>query len=148
MRTDVSQPQHRLEHYRAKKEKPNMPRVIHFELSADDPERAVKFYDEVFGWKAQKWEGPQSYWLLTTGDEGQPGIDGGLMKRSDNPLPSSSATNTIDVPSVDEYAEKIKGSGGKVVMPKSALPGIGYLAYCEDTEGNIFGIMEFDPSVK
>lgn len=125
-----------------------MPRVIHFDLTADDPERAVKFYDEVFGWKAQKWDGPQSYWLLTTGAEGQMGIDGGLMKRSDNPLPPSSATNTIDVPSVDEYTEKIKGSGGKVVMPKSALPGIGYLAYCADTEGNIFGIMEMDPSVK
>jgi hypothetical protein len=131
-----------------KKEKANMPRVIHFELSADDPERAVKFYDEVFGWKTQKWDGPQSYWLLTTGEEGQPGINGGLMKRSDNPLPPSSATNTIDVPSVDDYAQKITERGGKVVMPKSALPGIGYLAYCEDTEGNVFGIMQFDSTVK
>ena len=76
-----------------KEEKLIMPRVIHFELSADDPERAVKFYGEVFGWKTQKWDGPQSYWLLATG-EGGPGIDGGLMRRSDNPLPSASATNT------------------------------------------------------
>ena len=125
-----------------------MPRVIHFELCADDPERAVKFYDEVFGWKTQKWDGPQSYWLLETGEEGQPGINGGLMKRSENPLPPSSATNTIDVPSVDDYSQKIAGHGGKVVMPKFAVAGIGYMAYCEDTEGNIFGIMEIDPSAK
>lgn len=125
-----------------------MPRVVHFELSADDPERAVKFYEEVFGWKTQTWDGPQSYWLLTTGEQGQPGINGGLMRRSDNPLPPASATNIIDVPSVDEYSEKITGQGGKVLMPKSAVEGIGYVAYCEDTEGNVFGIMQFDPSAK
>ncbi len=125
-----------------------MPRVVHFELNADDPERALKFYDEVFGWKTQKWDGPQSYWLLETGAEGQPGINGGLMKRSENPLPLSSATNTIDVPSVDDYARKIKERGGKVLMPKGAVQGIGYVAYCEDTEGNVFGIMEFDPSAR
>jgi predicted enzyme related to lactoylglutathione lyase len=124
-----------------------MPRVIHFELSADDPERAVKFYDEVFGWKTQKWDGPQSYWLLMTGEEGQPGINGGLMKRSDNPLPTSTI-NTIDVPSVDDYTQKITEHGGKVVMPKGTVSGIGYIAYCEDTEGNVFGIMQFDSTVK
>jgi len=124
-----------------------MPRVIHFELNADDPERAVKFYQEVFGWNTQKWDGPQSYWLLMTGAEGQPGINGGLMRRSDNPLPTST-TNTIDVPSVDDYAQKIAEQGGKVVVPKGAVPGIGYVAYCEDTEGNVFGIMQFDPSAK
>jgi predicted enzyme related to lactoylglutathione lyase len=124
-----------------------MPRVIHFELSADDPERAVKFYDEVFGWKTQKWDGPQSYWLLATG-EGGLGINGGMMKRSDNPLPSSSAINTIDVPSVDAYTQKITEHGGKVRIPKGSVPGIGYIAYCEDTEGTVFGIMQFDSSAK
>lgn len=125
-----------------------MPRVIHFEISADDPERAVKFYDEVFGWKTQKWDGPQSYWLLTTGEDGQPGINGGLMRRSDNPLPPTSAVNTIDVPSVDDYCRSVWEHGGKVVIPKGAVPGIGYIAYCEDTEGNVFGIMQFDPAAK
>ncbi|HEX8456704.1 MAG TPA: VOC family protein [Pyrinomonadaceae bacterium] len=125
-----------------------MPRVIHFELSADEPERAVKFYEEVFGWQTQKWDGPQSYWLLMTGAEEQPGINGGLMRRSDNPLASHLATNTIDVPSVDEYAEKIAAHGGKVVIPKGTVPGVGYVAYCEDTEGNVFGLMQFDRTVK
>lgn len=133
--------------WKLKKKETNMPRVIHFELSADEPERAVKFYGEVFGWQTQKWDGPQSYWLLMTGDKEQPGIDGGLMKRSDNPLPTATI-NTIDVPSVDDYTQKITEHGGKVVVPKGAVQGIGYVAYCEDTEGNVFGIMQFDPSAK
>ena len=61
-----------------------MPRVVHFDISVDDPERAIKFYTEVFGWKVQKWEGPMDYWLITTGDPGEPGIDGGLAKRRDH----------------------------------------------------------------
>ena len=60
-----------------------MPRVVHFEIHADDPERAVNFYQDVFGWQIVKWEGPQDYWLITTGPDDEPGINGGLMKRSD-----------------------------------------------------------------
>jgi predicted enzyme related to lactoylglutathione lyase len=118
-----------------------MARVVHFEIAADEPQRAIDFYAKVFDWKIQKWEGPQDYWLLMTG-EGQ-GIDGGLMKRSPEFPPT---TNSIDVSSVDEFAQKILDSGGKVVVPKMALPGIGYLAYCTDTEGNIFGIFQTDHS--
>jgi len=122
----------------------NMPRVIHFEINADDAERAVKFYSQVFGWKIKKWEGPVDYWLISTG-EGGPGIDGGLMRRM-----SSSATtiNTIDVPSVDEFMTRITRNGGQVVMPKRAVPGVGWMAYCQDTEGNVFGIMQEDRSAR
>ena len=121
-----------------------MPRVIHFEIAADDVKRAAKFYSDVFGWKIDKWEGPQEYWLVTTGKEG-PGIDGGLMKRDEHFPPT---TNTIDVPSVDDFTAKIGKSGGKVVVPKMAIPGVGWMAYCTDTEGNIFGIMQMDHSAK
>jgi hypothetical protein len=121
-----------------------MGRVVHFELPADDPERAIKFYEQTFGWTFQKWEGPMEYWFVSTGPEDEPGIDGGLARRED---PDSSTENTIDVESVDEAVEKIKANGGKVVRPKGAVPGIGWLAYCEDTEGNRFGIMQSDPSV-
>jgi predicted enzyme related to lactoylglutathione lyase len=114
-----------------------MPRVIRFEISADQPERAVKFYSQVFGWQIQKWEGPMDYWLVYTGEG--PGIDGGLAKRES---PSATTINTIGVPSVDEYLAKIEKSGGKVVMPKVALPGVGWFARCQDTEGNIFVIMQ------
>ena len=55
--------------------------------------------------------------------------------------------NTVDVPSVDEYVDKVTASGGKVIMPKQAIPGVGYMAYLQDTEGNTFGIMQMDQSV-
>jgi len=120
-----------------------MPRVIHFELTADDPERATQFYSKVFGWQIQKWDGPQDYWLITTGEVGTPGIDGAIMRRGDFSAP---VVNTIDVPSVDEFVAKITANGGSVVAPKMPIPGIGYFAYCKDTEGNIFGVMQSDPS--
>ena len=120
-----------------------MPRVIHFEISADEPERAVKFYQDVFGWEIQKWGGPQEYWLVNTGPEEQPGINGGVFKRQ-GPV---NFVNTIEVPSVDDYAAKITEKGGKVAVPKMTIPSVGYLAYCHDTENNLFGIMQADRSV-
>ena len=120
-----------------------MLRVTHFEISVDDPERAIKFYTDAFGWEIKKWEGPMDYWLIMTGPKDQPGIDGGLMKREH---PGASTTNTIDVPSVDEFISKITEADGKIVAPKQSIPGVGYFAYCQDTEGNTFGIMEEDTS--
>ncbi len=122
-----------------------MLRVTHFEISVDDPERAIKFYTDAFGWEIKKWEGPMEYWLVMTGPKDQPGIDGGLMKREH---PGASTTNTINVPSVDEFISKIKEAGGKIVAPKQSIPGVGYFASCQDTEGNTFGIMEEDTSAK
>lgn len=122
-----------------------MPRVIHFEITTDDPERAVKFYEEVFGWKTQRWGGGnQTYWLLDTGSE-EPGIGGGIMRRQPEFPPT---VNTIGVPSVDAFAKKVVAAGGSVVMEKRAIPGIGYQAYCRDTEGNLFGVHQSDPSAK
>jgi len=121
-----------------------VPRVVHFELAADNPERAAKFYGQVFGWKITKWEGPEDYWLVTTGDDKQPGINGGLMR----PRGPQKVVNTVDVPSVDEFTAKITKNGGKIVAPKMAIPGVGYLAYCQDTEGNAFGIMQSDETAK
>jgi predicted enzyme related to lactoylglutathione lyase len=121
-----------------------MPRIIHFEIPADNPERAAKFYEAAFSWKIRKWEGPIDYWLVTTGEAPEPGIDGGIMKREE----VKSIVNTIDVPSVDEFMSKVEEAGGKVVSPKSAVPGVGWFAYCADTEGNLFGIMESDPNAK
>ena len=120
-----------------------MPKVTHFQINADDPKRAIKFYSDVFGWDMQKWEGPVEYWMITTGSPDEPGIGGGLAKRTD---PSFSIVNTISVPSVDDFSAKIISNGGEVVTPKSAIPGIGYYAYCKDSEGNAFGIMEDDSS--
>jgi hypothetical protein len=120
-----------------------LPKVIHFEIPADDPNRAVEFYSKVFGWKIEKW-GPQDYWLAMAGKEDEPGINGAISPRAQLPV----TTNTISVPSIDEFTEKITKAGGKVVTPKMPIPGVGYMAYCVDTEGNSFGIMQSDPNAK
>jgi predicted enzyme related to lactoylglutathione lyase len=121
-----------------------MPRVVHFEIHADNPDRAVEFYSKVFGWKIEKWQGPIDYWLVTTGDEKKPGINGAIMRR----MNEGNTWNTIDVLSVDEFVRMIVRAGGKVVQEKTTIPGVGYMAYCEDTEGNVFGIMQDDSSAK
>jgi hypothetical protein len=120
-----------------------MGRVVHFEIEVEDPERASRFYRAVFGWKVEKWEGPMEYWLITTGAEAEPGIDGGLGRREGT---LSKTTNTIDVESVDEVVQLVEKNGGKVVSPKHPVPGVGFLAYCEDTEGIVFGVMQSDRS--
>ena len=127
-----------------------MPRVVHFEIHAEEPERAVSFYESAFGWQFNKWEGPTDYWLIKTGPESQPGIDGGLMRRM-GPVDGQAITSyvcTVDVSSVDEAISKVEGSGGTVVMPKMAVQGVGWLVYCKDTESNIFGMMQEDPAAQ
>ncbi|RPI74072.1 MAG: VOC family protein, partial [Ignavibacteriales bacterium] len=82
-----------------------MGRVVHFEIHADDPERAMKFYKEIFKWQFSKWGG-EDYWLIITGKPEVRGIDGGLMKRKGNGpsagQPVNSFVCTIDVDSIDE----------------------------------------------
>ncbi len=113
-----------------------MPRVIHFEIVADKPERVMKFYKDVFGWEFNKWNGPQDYWHVKTGEDSQPGINGGLTPKMNQQSGGTSGrvTNTIDVPSIDDFSKKISTEGGKVLQPKMAIPSIGYLAICEGTE--------------
>jgi uncharacterized protein len=117
-----------------------MPRVIHFEFPADRPERAERFYSDLFGWKFTKWEGPSEYWLIETGEG--PGINGGMMPRR----PGAATTNTIGVESVDETVRNVVANGGGIALPKMAIPGVGWLAYCTDPEGNVFGVMQNDPA--
>ena len=121
-----------------------MPRVMHFDVPCDDTERAKQFYGTVFGWTFQPYGDDPPYWLATTG-KGEPGIDGGLGKR-DPSMPH--ITNAVGVPSVDEYLKKVIANGGKLVTPKMALPGMGWLAYCMDTEGNAFGLFQGDMAAK
>jgi predicted enzyme related to lactoylglutathione lyase len=129
-----------------------MPRVIHFEIHAENPERAIKFYQGLFGWEFSKWAGPMDYWLVTTGPKEQPGINGGLVRRQGPGPLDMQAINayacTIDVDNVDVLAGKAAASGGQIVVPRMTIPGVGYLVYCKDTEGNIFGIMQADAGAK
>jgi predicted enzyme related to lactoylglutathione lyase len=119
-----------------------MPRVIHFEIPAQDPQRVARFYQDVFGWTIEKWQGPVEYWLVMTGPDGTPGINGGLYKPR---APFSGTVNTLDVDDLDASLAKVKAHGGTVVMDKMAVPSMGWLAYCADVEGTIFGLMQADP---
>lgn len=116
-----------------------MSRVVHFEVNADNPERAVKFFSDVFGWQINKWEGPMDYWLVKTGESDRLGIDGAIMKRTE---PGAPVINTIGVENLDESLEKVTAAGGSVVAPKMEIPGIGFFAYIKDTEGNTFGVLQ------
>jgi uncharacterized protein len=118
----------------------NMPNVIHFEIGVDDLEAAVTFYSRVFDWKIEKAEDGSDYWHITTGNEDDPGITGGLGSRFDEWNPT---VNTIEVSSIDSCATKIAESGGKILAPKFSIPGMGDVQYCQDPEGNTFGIMEY-----
>ena len=118
-----------------------MPRPVHFEIPAENPERAIEFYSSIFGWTFSKWGGPMEYWLITTGEPAEPGINGGLLRRRD---PNQPCVNTITVASVDESLQAIDKGGGVCVLPKMAVPGVGWMAYCKDPDGHIFGIMQPD----
>ncbi len=120
-------------------------RIVHFELNVKDVEKTKKFYEKVFNWKIEKWEGPMEYWLIMTGDEKEPGIDGGMGKVEDE---APNVVNTIDVNEIDNIIDKIEKNGGMIVNPKHAVPGVGWMAYFKDTEGLITGIMQRDPDAK
>lgn len=120
-----------------------MPRVVHFEISADDPERAVNFYRDVFGWEFRRWEGEEEdYYLVLTGEG--PGIDGGLFRRRE----VVGHVNTVDVPDLDAFLEKVVAAGGTITIPKMPIPGLGWLAYVQDTEQSVVGLMQNDPTAK
>lgn len=124
-----------------------MPRPIHFEMSFEDADRIKKFYGDVFGWTFQQFgDDSMPYWLATTGPDSEPGINGGLMVRQGG-MPAGT-TNTCGVESVDKAVETIKAAGGTIAMEKMAVPGMGWVAYAFDTEGNMFGVFEMDSNAK
>lgn len=122
-----------------------MNRFVHFELATPDLEKTAAFYREVFGWKIQKWKGPVDYWLIMTGDETTPGINGGLMEAS----PDFKGTiNTIEVEDIDATLAKILAHGGAIVMEKDTIPGVGQLAYFRDNTGIVVGVLQPAPAAE
>ena len=120
-----------------------MPTIVHFDIAADDPERAKDFYQGLFGWKMDAPPGMTGYYLIETqGLKGEGGVGGGLGKRGD---PGQRITSYVGVDSVDAYSARVDRLGGKVVQPKMTVPGWGYMAVCLDTEGNMFGLWQDDP---
>lgn len=128
-----------------------MPRLVHFEIHASDPARIRQFYETLFGWQFQQWGG-QDYWLVTTGPDGERGINGGMLARRGPPPAEGQAVNaftcTVDVASVDDILARLADAGGTVALPKMAVPGVGWLAYVKDPDGNILGVMQADAAAR
>lgn len=121
-----------------------MSRPVHFEIPSDNPDRAIAFYSEIFGWTFRKWEGPMEYWMVNTGPTEEPGINGGLLRRKD---PAQPCVNTITVTDLAATQAAIEKHGGVCVVPKMPVRGVGWLAYYKDLDGHIFGCMQPDSSV-
>ena len=117
-----------------------MPNIVHFEIPADDIQRAKTFYANLFGWKIESMQG-MDYMIIDP--YSVPG--GGMMTRMH---PEQQIMVNIGVPSVDEYSAKVEKLGGKIIVPKEAVPGMGYFVICMDTENNTFGIWEMNPAAK
>lgn len=119
-----------------------MPRVAHFEICADDLDRAVNFYRHVFGWEIRPWDGPSEYWIVVTGDEEDgPGINGGILHRDST---YAGSVNLIDVPALDHALLRVVEAEGTIIHSRSVVASVGYVAYCRDSEGNPFGLIELD----
>jgi uncharacterized protein len=116
--------------------------LVWFEIPADNPERAKKFYSSLFGWKIQKFEGADDYWHIDTGG-GDDTPNGGLMARKQ---PEQPITNYINVKSVTESMAKVEQLGGTICKSKTAIPQMGYFAICQDTENNMFALWEMNES--
>ncbi|MEZ5094720.1 MAG: VOC family protein [Nocardioides sp.] len=132
-----------------------MARVVHFEIQADDVERAKQFYGAALGWRFEDWSGPAggtTYWGILTGDADQPGINGGLMPRPAPAPGPGQGTNayvcTVQVDDYDATEAAIVAAGGVVALPKMALAGMAWQGYYLDTEGNTFGIHQPDPEAR
>jgi uncharacterized protein len=115
-----------------------MNRPIHFEILADDPRKLIQFYRFVFGWEIENGPGEEAYWLVKTGIDDLPGINGAIMHRH---FPQG-VINTSQVESLDEAIHKVESAGGRKLQGPNIIPGIGASAYCVDPEGNVFGIIE------
>ena len=127
-----------------------MPGIVHFEIPADDQERAREFYRAAFDWKLDPIPGMDYTNVVTTPvDEAtqqplEPGaINGGMFQRADR---LTTPILTVDVEDIDRSLERIVETGGSVVSPRAPVPGMGWFAYFEDSEGNILGLWTTDPS--
>jgi uncharacterized protein len=125
-----------------------MPRVNHFEIHASNPGQLIDFYTKLFGWKFEPWGPPNSYWMIRTGGDGEEGIDGGLLPRRGGVPSSGQPVNasvcTVRVASARDTYQAALSLGASEALPVAAIPGMGWLGYVKDPDGNIFGVMSPD----
>ena len=115
-------------------------RVVHFEIPCDNPDKTLTFFKDVFGWTFQQF-GSEEYWFAITGEDSVQGINGAIMRKRD---PGQPLVNTLSVDNIDEYTQKVESAGGKIVLPKMAVPSMGWVAYFTDPDGNIHGMWQDD----
>jgi predicted enzyme related to lactoylglutathione lyase len=122
-----------------------MGRVVHFEIHADDPDRAERFYREVFGWEIQRYDGaPIDYRLVRTGPDDELGINGAITqrRRTIDGEAVIAYVCTVAVDSIEETERGVPAAGGRQVVDRAEVPGVGLLSYFKDSEGNIFGALQ------
>jgi predicted enzyme related to lactoylglutathione lyase len=119
--------------------------VRHFAINADNVARARRFYEDSFGWRFEPW-GPPNFYLIKTGSNDDPGVEGSLQGRREivKGKPMYGLECTLGVADIDETIAAIESNGGKIVMPKFHIPTVGTLIFFEDTEGNVIGAMQYD----
>lgn len=133
---------------------PSFNRVNHFEIHATDPEKVIQFYKELFSWRIEPWGGSaMEYWIVYTGEKAEEGaINGGLLRRPSKAAPPDTDVTayvcTMTVENLDAMMDKAVQLGGKVALKKMAIPGMAWLGYCQDNDGNVFGMIQNDPSAK
>lgn len=132
-----------------------MSRVVHFEIHASNPDAVIPFYKSLFGWSFSAWGPPGSYWLVRTAPDAEtghepPGIDGGLVQRRGaapaEGQPVTAFVCTVSVDDVSATMTQANALGGSIALPRMPIPGVGWLGYIKDPDGNILGVMQNDPT--
>ena len=116
--------------------------LVHFEIPANNPEKLVDFYGGLLGWKFEKMA-EMDYWSVMTVEEGEQGVNGGMMRRTD---PQQMPVNYYQVESLEDFSAKVAPMGGTVIMAKMAVPQMGWFGLYRDPDGNPFGLWQDDPN--
>jgi predicted enzyme related to lactoylglutathione lyase len=117
-----------------------MSKIVHFEIPADDPQRASAFYRDALGWEVSRW-GDEPYWLVRAGEDDEPGANGALVARGDLHRAPVLIAGVADM---DDALHRVESCGGKVAQGKLPVPGMGWSAYVIDPEGNTIGLFQPD----
>lgn len=120
-----------------------MPTIEHFEIPADDVERARRFYQDLFGWQIEKFPGDMEYWgIHTTAGDGGKGLGGGMLQRMH---PQHSIANYVGVENIEAMMKKVEQLGGQIIVPKTPVPKMGWFCFFTDTERNVMAMWQMDP---
>ena len=115
-----------------------MPRIVQFEIAAEDPERAARFYRQALGWVVERPDGTGTHWRVSSASLWQP-VHGTIK---DGPASDARHVNTIPVPSLDRAIEAVREAGGTVQSDIQKILEVGRFVYARDTEGNVLRLIE------